>query len=296
MKLGIGTVQFGMPYGISNAGGVPAPHEIREILRYAAECGVHYLDTAALYGESERALGEAVDPGANFRIVTKTPKAAAAEVTERDAESLREHFQRSLERLRASRVYGLLIHDADDLLKPGGDRLFSAMANLRDQGLVSKIGASVYSGAQIDRLSGLYPLGLVQVPVSVLDQRLLAGGQLRRLKEKGVEIHARSVFLQGLLLMKREELPAHLAAARPWLDRVNALASAAGLTPLEAALQFVLGLPELESVMVGVCSRAQLEELVRAAKKKGPADLRSLAQGCACEDETIVNPARWGVA
>ena len=123
MKLGLGTVQFGLNYGISNHHGIPSADEIVRILRLAEERGIRYLDTAAEYGRSEETLGEQINAGgfSDFRVVTKTPKAASVD-SERNAREFHTTFMRSLERLRLNAVYGLLIHRAEDLIS-GGSRL-----------------------------------------------------------------------------------------------------------------------------------------------------------------------------
>jgi aryl-alcohol dehydrogenase-like predicted oxidoreductase len=249
---------------------------------------VAVLDTAPLYGASEEVLGLALRPGHSFRIVTKTPKFQGPSITETEAGVLIASFLRSLDLLEASSIHGLMAHDADDLLKPGGEYLFAAMEDLRSRGLVARVGASVYTGSQIDALRGRYRLGIVQAPVNVLDQRLLRGGQLRALKSDGCEVHARSAFLQGALLMDPSELPRHFDPARAhpraFRERIESL----GLSPLAAALGFVAGLPEVDVVVCGINNRTQLAELGPLAVPLA-ADLSAFA----IADEAILNPSRW---
>ncbi len=273
MKLGLGTVQFGLDYGISNQGGVTPPAEVAKMLALAAREGVHCLDTAPAYASSEEVLGASLAPEDDFEIVTKTLKGAS---------SVEATLRRSLERLHRPSVYGLLVHDADSLDAP----MFAELQRVKDLGLVRKIGVSVYTGAQIDSTLERFRIDLVQAPVSLVDQRLLHGGQLDRLKERGVEIHARSVFLQGLLLMEPASLPAHFAGVRP---KLQALRDRFG-SMLEASLGWVLSLPQVDRAIVGATTVRELEQLIAAAR--APAAIEG-ASALAWSDENVLNPARW---
>ncbi len=289
MKLGLGTVQFGLDYGISNAGGRTPQDEVVAILDAARRHGVSVVDTAAAYGCSEQVLGAAGVGDGPFRVVTKTLPVRREQVGAADAAALRARFLASLEQLRLSQAYGLMVHHCDDLFAPGGALLWEAMCRLREEGRVSRLGASVYGGAQIERLLAQYPVDIVQVPVNVFDQRLLAGGQLRRLKAAGVEVHARSVFLQGLLLMEPQQLPAHFDPIRRHVAAYRACVDRAGVSPQAAAYHFVAGLPEIDTVVCGVNDRRQFEELCRIAGQPLELDLA----GFGLNDERYVDPSRW---
>ncbi len=295
MKLALGTVQFGLPYGVANAAGQPDEAEVRAILEHAAAAGVKVLDTACLYGDSEAVLGQSLPADQDFHIVTKTPKFAGMDAGEA-VSTLNAAFSKSCARLRVSSVYGLMAHDANDLLGTHGEALWMSMSELRAEDRVGRIGASVYSGAQIDALLQRYPLDLIQLPLSLLDQRLLHGGQLDRLQARGVEIHARSVFLQGALLMAQESLPPYLAGLRPQLDEIARRAGCLGINPLQAALRFVAGLPQVSAVVCGVDSLAHFDELAAALNQSVPAFDASAAAACACTDARFLYPSQWRAA
>ncbi len=285
MKLGLGTVQFGLDYGITNPQGQVPPDEVGEILRLAAQAGIDLLDTAAQYGESESVLGQAIPSGAPFRIVTKTPSFNTAAITSVQVEAMETTLAQSLQRLNHAAVYGWLLHQVDDLFSDGGDRLLDALYGARDNGQVEKIGVSVYTGAQIDRVLQIFTPDIVQLPINLLDQRLIHSGHLARLKSLGVEIHARSLFLQGVLL-NPSEAPAWMGDA---LDAYAAWLARETIPPLQAALSFAAGLPEIDVALVGVCSRAQLREILDAFQRIGRYDFSRFA----CADERVVNPALW---
>lgn len=272
MKLGLGTVQFGLDYGISNASGRTPPAEVARMLERARDAGVRCLDTAPAYAASEEVLGAQLPAGHQFQIVTKTLKGSR----------VKETLQRSLDRLGVTSLYGLLVHDADTL----DIALYRELQAVKERGLVQKVGVSVYGGAQLDRVLEDFPIDLMQLPVSLVDQRLLASGHLDRLKERSVEVHARSVFLQGLLLMDTRSLPAHFEAVKP---RLLQLRQRFG-SMLAATLGFVLSLPQVDRVIVGATSVRELDELLSAAKQPQAIDG---AAALAWTEEDVLNPSRW---
>lgn len=276
-KLGLGTVQFGQPYGISNAHGQVSAAEAAAILADAAQAGIHLLDTAANYGEAEAVLAELDTTG--FRIVSKTIGLK---------HGLDHVIARARQSAAALKADTLLVHAAADLLGPDGDALWSALCGLRDNGIFSKIGISVYVAEDPAALAARFRPDVMQLPFSLLDQRLLANGTLARLTDLGVEIHARSLFLQGLLFLDR--LPEKLRHAGPYLIDIRTRLRDAGTTPLAAALGFVLSRPEIAFGLVGVTSTAELNEIIGAATKPLP-DLNWSA--FALNDEVTLTPSLW---
>ena len=290
-QLGLGTAQFGMPYGISNQLDQIAPHELVGILSLAREAGIRVLDTAALYGSSESTLGAVLGEKHSFRIVTKTPNFETSSHPGQCGAALTATFERSLSNLRQRQVYGLLVHNADDLLQPGGDAIWAAIEALRDQGLTEKIGVSVYTARQIDTVLSRFDPTLVQVPISIVDQRLVASGHLAKLKERNVEIHARSVFLQGLLLMKPEEIPGHFNPFEAELSKYAGFLMRHGLSPVEGALSYIRHVAEVDVGLVGVNCRAQLQECIDAFRLSAGAGADFSA--AACHSDRLLNPALW---
>ncbi len=291
-ELGLGTVQLGLPYGVSNRTGQPSEDEAAAILACALGSGVRTIDTAPAYGGAEELLGRLLPAGAAVRIVTKTPPlAGAAEVTEAECDAVRRSAERSLQRLRRDRLDALLVHHGSDLALPGGERLAGTLAELRDSGVAGRLGASVYDRAELDAARERLPLDLVQLPLNAFDQRLLRDGTLEELRREGVEVHVRSSFLQGLLLMGPEQLPAHLEAAEGPLRRYREERRRAGLGPIEAALGFVAGAPGVDVALVGANSAAELEQCVAALHgRPGPGmDYASLA----LEDPNLIDPRQW---
>lgn len=290
-RIGLGTAQFGLDYGISNPGGRVSVEEVRRILAYAEAQGIADLDTAAAYGCSEAVLGEVLASGHAFRVVTKLSRIGPVRMTQAHREQTRASFMRSLERLRCSAVYALLIHDCDDILKPGGELLVALLAELKAEGLVRKIGISAYTCREVEAVLEHFTPDIVQLPINLLDQRPVRSGCLAGLYEDGIEVHARSVFLQGLLLMEPEGLPQYFEPIKDHLLRLRRKLSDSGSSPLEAALEYVMQQPEVNTVIIGVASYAELREMcVTAAGLGEPTTDYST---WALEDERFLNPSLW---
>lgn len=276
-KLGLGTVQFGQAYGISNPRGQVPREEARLILNKAANAGLLLLDTAANYGEAEEILAS-LDTAA-FRIVTKTIHLA---------HGLDRVIARARQSAASLKADTLLVHAASDLKGPGGEVLWSALCGLKDEGIFRKIGISAYVADDPVVLAKRWRPDVMQLPFSLLDQRVLENGSLARLKALGVEVHARSLFLQGLLFM--ETLPPKLQHGTAHLAHVRKHLREAGTTPLAAALGFVLTQPDIAFALVGVTSSGELEEIIEAARTPLPRlDWTSFA----LKDEMILTPSLW---
>jgi aryl-alcohol dehydrogenase-like predicted oxidoreductase len=280
LRLGLGTAQFGLAYGIANAGKTPRA-EVSGALEEAVRCGFALLDTAPAYGDAEELLGE-LGAASNLRVVTKTPAAGDAPIASA--------LDASLARLRAPKAYALLEHRPALLLGAQGARRFTELARLRGEGRVEKIGAAVYTRAEIDALQGRFALDVIQLPLSILDQRLLRDGTLARLKERGVEVHARSLLLQGALALDTRALPRFLAPLAPALVRIEVEAQRRELTRLALAIAFVASLREVDFAIVGAASRAQVAEIAAAARVQvTPGELAGLA----VDDAQLLDPSRW---
>ena len=286
-KLGLGTVQWGLPYGLANHHGITTPETVTALLNEAVHYGIQILDTASQYGQSEAVLG--MNPLEGFKAVTKTPSFATSHISDIELNLLIETFQQSLDLLACKKIYGLLIHHVEDLLVPGGDKLLAAMRQLKEKGLVEKIGVSVYDSMQVDAVLKKFKPDLIQLPLSVLDQRMITSGHLELLKNDGVEIHARSVFLQGLLLMPLSIIPAFFEPIRPLLTRWHAAAHAQGLTVNQAALSFVKNIPYVDTVLVGLDSLEQF----RSCLDDFAIEINFDATELASNEPIFVNPSLW---
>ena len=283
-KLALGGVQFGIDYGIANTKGQVQIEEVQSILNYAKKNGVNILDTASGYGDSEEVLGKVgVD---NFQIITKTTS------IKQGVNGVVRIFYQSLKNLKQKKAYGLLIHDIGEIEHKQFDTLLIELARLKRQGLVKKIGASVYNSQQIDYLLDNFSIDLIQLPINILDQRLISNDSLIKLKKHNVEIHARSAFLQGLLLMSTDTIPSWFNPIKDTLKLFHKEAKKQNLTKLQLALGFVQSLTEIDKVVVGVDSLQQLREIIDASSVKvNTAELSNIA----INNSIFLNPSNWRV-
>lgn len=294
MKLALGTAQFGMVYGISNKYGQTPQKEVAEILATAEQSGVELLDTATGYGQSEKILGKTLSKCNTFKIVTKTPHLKRRVIGRSEVEYVQTAFEKSLHYLCQDTLYGLLVHNPDDLLVKGGALLFDNIRRLKDKGYIQKIGVSVYYGKQLDNILERYEIDIVQIPLSIFDQRFLRDGYLSQLKSLGVEVHARSIFLQGLLVMPIAEIPPFFLPFMPLVQRYHRLMNEYNV-PLQAgALNFVKQIDEIDYFVVGVCTKQQLIENIKIYN--GPSPLTLDYRAFACEHDYLLNPCNWALS
>ncbi|NIJ63639.1 hypothetical protein FHR20_000570 [Sphingomonas leidyi] len=284
MKLALGTVQFGLDYGITGNGQV-SPAEVRRILAQARASGIHALDTAIAYGTSEAVLGDAGVDG--WSIITKLPPGLAGSENP-DAWVARE-LEGALARLRVEHVAGLLLHRPEQLLDANGPALAAAMRKVKASGRVGRIGISIYSPEELDRIWPVLRPDIVQCPYSLLDRRIETSGWLARLAGAGIEVHARSLFLQGLLLADAEALPPYFAKWKPLFTRLGQWTAQQRTSQLAACLRFVLGNPAIACGVVGVETASQLHEIVDAAE----GELPPLPADLATDDPDLLLPGRW---
>ena len=281
----MGTVQFGQPYGVSNQTGQVSFDETVSILEQAWSTGIDTLDTAISYGESEQRLGEiGVE---QWRIVTKLP--GIPDAVSDVAGMAQDLVEGSLERLRVPKITSLLLHKSQDLLGAQGDAIYRALSSLQDQGLVEKIGVSIYAPEELDVLCERFRFDLVQAPFNIIDRRLVASGWLSKLYESGIEVHVRSVFLQGLLLMAAQDRSDTFKSWDPLWGQWHRWLHTSSQTAVQACLGFAMSQSQIDRVIVGVDSQKQFQEIldsVNASHVMPPDTLMS-------EDKGLVNPSNW---
>lgn len=279
-RLVLGTVQLGMSYGVANAHGAPTKEDAFAILDKAYANGINTFDTAPAYGTAEEVLGEWI------RLRALSEKVFVVSKMSFDVP-----IEESLARLRLARLDGYLLHTPQHL---SDERIMGDLHAAKEKGYTAHIGVSMYEPADALRALDL-GLDYIQVPYNALDQRLDDTDFFARAKENGVTVFARSPFLQGLLLMSPDRLPAHLAQARPFLERFIAIADKYGLSPLEAALAFVLH-SRTDHIVFGAERSEQLAEILEAAGR-----VSASYEACVEElegvfkhvEKSIIDPTLW---
>lgn len=292
-QLMLGTVQFGLPYGVANHSGQPAFDEVCAILQVAHAGGVNCLDTAPFYGESEEVLGLALQTTGlqnKMFVASKVLRDADVKTSAREAQQMAEREVRnSLERLKIETLPLCLIHIE------GNFRHVEALVKLQEQGLIKHIGCSTATPAATREIIASGVCEAIQIPASILDRRFHDAGIFREAKARGVAVFARSAYLQGLILMEPQEVPNDLQTAVPVLHKLRELAAASHLSMNELALRFVMGLEGLSCVVVGVESTQQMRRNLEIFAQ-GPLEAELMQRVLALPIELpnlIFEPWRW---
>ena len=290
-RLVLGTAQFGMAYGITNRRGQASEAEVSQVLAAARAAGITHFDTAAGYGISEALLGKHLAEFPDAAIVTKTAVIDGDTVSGADIDKVRVSLERSLVHLRRPKVEALLLHHGLDLLKPGGERLAAALDAVKSAGLAARIGVSIYDGAELHGVLARFKPDIVQLPLNLFDQRLLRTGHIARLQTAGIEVHARSPFLQGVLLGDRLKLDPYFAPFRAHFARYADFLTEAGLDPLHACLGFALSQSGVDRIVFGVTGLNEFREIL-AAVQGLPESLPAM-MNLGIDDSSLVDPRNW---
>ena len=273
-KLVLGTVQFGLQYGVNSAGR-PSEDTVKSILTEANKGGLTTLDTSSAYGNSEEILGDCITPEENFKIVSKYPKGAAP---------VCEMFNSSLKRLRVDHLYGYLLHHFE--VYKNNPKVWDEFVSIKESGKVQKIGFSLYSPEELQFiLDKKSPFDLIQVPFNIFDKKFLP--LMKVVHDKGVEVHVRSTFLQGLFFKDREALPEKLKPMKKYLLQLDEFSKQSGLSISEIALNYNLQNPYIDGVLIGVDNVEQLKTNL-ASVKYTPIDLE-----IEVKEQELLNPVNW---
>ncbi|ELS33348.1 MULTISPECIES: aldo/keto reductase [Pseudanabaena] len=283
-RLALGTAQFGMSYGIANKQGKINFISATEILAYAYAAGIDTLDTAIAYGDSEQCLGSIGVK--SWKVISKLPK--MPESTPDILNWVKQKVLGSLTRLQLPKLYGLLLHHPEQLLSIEGKNLYNALMLLKEEELVNKIGVSIYSVNEIELLLSQFELDLVQVPCNILDRNLVESGWLYHLKELGIEIHVRSVFLQGLLLMNTQNRPSKFNHWQALWYQWDEWLKSSNISAIDACLNYVLSFPEISKIVVGIDTLCQFKEILNVKEMN-----LQVPDFLFCNDPYLIHPSNW---
>ena len=291
MRLTLGTAQFGSNYGVCNSGGKVGDQEIQEILAYAFRSGITKIDTASGYGDAEQVLGRNLRSN-NWEVSSKLPSLSKLREEETVGNFLHRELTKSLKHLNRCKIDTLLVHGATDLLSDYGEEVYGCLHEFKNNNLAGKIGVSVYDASQIDRILSRYNIDVIQLPLSILDQRLYFSGHLNMLKDLDIEIYARSIFLQGILIQDIGEVPEFFLPISGNIQNLQEVATSKDMSPVELCVAFVHSLDQLDGIIVGVDSQSQLEEIVNASNKSVETEF---CRGLALSDVRYLNPTLWNI-
>ena len=278
MKLGLGTAQFGLNYGISNDSNIVATDEIEKILHSCIDRNLRYIDTAQSYGDAEKKIG--IHPLFNFKVITKIQR-------HEDVSHVRPSVIQSINNLNIEVIYGVMIHDFEYFMENQG--VLQELIGLQKDGFIEKIGFSLYHTAQLTYLlENNINFDFIQLPYNVFDRRFEV--YFDKLKTLNKEIHVRSIFLQGLFFMDTSKLSAHFNCVKELLNRLKKDVKKRNISMQSACLRFASENENIDSIIVGVTSNNQLLENLNCLNDVGDISFLDKFQ---VNDETILLPFNW---
>ena len=284
-RLIFGTANLGERYGI-NASNISKNSSFKNIFLLLKKEKVFFIDTAYSYKNAQKYLRKINLK--KFRIISKLPKYKKENLSILEKKIIN-HVERSLKQLNISRFYALLVHDTKELNGSKGKKIFEILKLLKKRNMVRKIGYSIYCTSELDKFFYKFRPDIVQGPLNILDQRIINSGWLKRLNKSGSEFHARSIFLQGLLLKKSGELPVKFKKYRDiftnyyqWLKKNN-------LNSLTASLYFISSIKFVKKIVIGVDNSFQLQDIINLKLNKKRYDFKQLS----CSNKSIIDPRNW---
>tara|TARA_X000000950_G_scaffold201757_1_gene242916 strand:+ start:15567 stop:16430 length:864 start_codon:yes stop_codon:yes gene_type:complete len=256
MELVLGSAQFGLDYGVSNSDGIMNAHEISRVLSYAQKIKITKIDTAYAYGNSHKNLAKSDIK--KFKIVSKLPSLENININK---EYPREIIHETLSDLNLNQIEGFLFHSSNDLLSSKGDYFYRLLNDLKEEGYLKKIGVSIYDPNDIKLLVKNFDLEIIQTPFNVFDRRIVHSDVLNELKKRNIKIQARSIFLQGLLLMNINSLPIYFSSWDEHMQRWDIFNKSNKLNAIESCINFIKNQSLIDEILVGVNNLNQLKEI-----------------------------------
>ena len=287
-KLSLGTVQFGLDYGIANSTGQPDIHDVKEIIDYVLENGINCFDTASAYGNSEEVLGKVLNKEKTSYIISKLS-------SDGFIYDLEGNVEQSLQRLQCKTLYGLLLHDSK-LLPDWNTGFDNTVAALLASNKVKRFGISIYTESDFNKALENTSITIIQIPFNIFDQRAIKHNWLQRAKEKNKLLFIRSVYLQGLLLMDKNSLPANLQDARWYLDILKHYCERLCTSTTALALSFVNSVAQDSLILFGCDNLLQAQQninIFNGLNKLSDTIISNIHEDFKSVSENIFNPTKW---
>jgi aryl-alcohol dehydrogenase-like predicted oxidoreductase len=299
-KLSLGTAQLGLDYGIANVSGKPNLDKSFKILETAINAGINCFDTASSYGDSEEIIGSFFVNrigGVPPIIITKLKADLGGNVNSVEIyNQLKQTIENSMMRLQINKIPILLLHNASNMTDNNG-LILQGLIRLKDEGLVEKIGVSVYSPEEVIKAIDIKDFDAIQIPINIFDHRLIDSGLLKSLEQHNFIVFARSIFLQGLFFLDPDTLPENLKLAREPIITIRKLAQKYKIDVAEMAFAFVRDLPQISSMVIGAETSTQvLENCALIECPKLPEELKyEILDSFSDLPVKIINPSLWDI-
>ena len=285
-KLVLGAVQFGINYGVNNQKGIPSTNEIKKILDFAFKSKINILDTAEAYGNSQERIGEYLKKSNNkFKIITKYSK------LRNDLPSnIIDRVKNNLEILNIDNLYCYMFHNFNDYISCFN--LFKEdLFYLKRNGLIDKIGVSLHSNEEIYEVLKNDNINLIQLPFNLLDNSNQRKEVLIKAKSKGIEVHTRSVFLQGLFFKDLNQIKGNLLEIKEYLNLIKEIVGKEEMNDL--ALNYAYSKEYIDCVLLGVDSVNQLKSNINTIKNSKTENFNYEVDNIFVNNNLLLNPANW---
>ena len=287
-KIILGTVQFGLKYGINNTSIKPEFNEIEKILNYAYNNGICMLDTAETYGTAQLEIGKYHNKSNNkFKVITKyNSKRIDLE------ENFEKRVLKNIEELRISNLYSYMFHTFSDFVA-NYSKNFDELMICKEKGLIEKIGVSIYTNKELETIIDEYNIDLIQLPFNLLDNVNKRNKLIEKAKSKGIEVHTRSVFLQGLFFMNINNIPHKLFPLKTNLIELHKIANAYKVDINTIALNYVMKQKNIDKVLIGVDNLNQLDNNLNSLNTLLNDEINDSINKINIEAEYLLNPSNW---
>ena len=284
-KIIIGTAQFGLNYGIANSKGKMKTNEIKKIIKYARTNNIKNIDTAHAYGDSEQRLGNVGIK--NFNVIVKLP---ATNPTQPYDQWVKKSIHSSFKKLKINKADTVLVHNAKFLLNPKmGKKIYEELKKFKNKNIINNIGVSIYSISDLKNIIKKFPIDVVLISLNIFDQRILNKKIINTLKRKNIKIYTRSTFLQGLLLMSKNKIPAKFNRWKKKIDMWFRELEDKKVSAYDACLDFVMKNKDVDKTLIGIDDFKQFKEIFKD-KPKININYKKFNSN---KINKLINPAKW---
>ena len=285
-RIVLGGAQLGLPYGILNGGETLSREEVARILDTAVDHGIDSIDTAIAYGQSESIIGETSQN--RFNIISKLPPLPVD--ISNVSEWVHSQVQGSLSRLKCTSLDALLLHRPQDLTGAQGVELYAAIESLMAEKMIHRFGVSIYSPDDLEGIIDTFEIHVVQAPLNVFDRRIL--GVTDQLSALNIEVHVRSVFLQGVLIASPQDRPHRF---EPWSEHFalfDEWVRSSGVSAMACCMGFALQQPGIAKLVIGTTSAESLDEIMNSI----PNSVLEVPTHLQSSVEQLIDPRFWNAA
>lgn len=287
-KIIIGTVQFGLNYGINNKMGKPDYETVKEILDYAINNDINYLDTAEAYGDSHEVIGRYHQSSSKrFNVITKFSSKRndlPAKLTDR--------IYKDIEVININSLYAYMFHSFADF-KLYAESFKNELIKLKKEGIIKKVGVSLYTNQEVEEALRSDLIDLIQIPFNLLDNNNQRLESLKKMKERNIEIHCRSVFLQGLFFKTKNELPVSLQKLSPYIDKIHKVSKNVNVGINDLSLSYAFHQSSIDKILIGVDSVDQLKQNISSLSRSIPKYVFDQVDEIVVGEINLLNPSNW---